>query len=294
MSRKQSPDLTQRDRRVRRDLYLEGAANLVVLAAKAVVGISTGSLALMGDALHSLTDVANNVGALIVMRHATAPPDSTHPYGHRKFEALAVFVLATLLSVLAVELLLRGVGGEARQVVHSDWGLVVMCFVLGVNLAISIWQGLEARRLDSDILRADARHTFADVLTTIAVIAGWQFAARGHPWVDTATACVVAVLIFFLALGLFRRTIPILVDAAAVDADALRSAVGSLPGVLETRRIRSHHAGSLLSVDITVSVAPDLPTTESHAIADAIERLVEQEFGGENVTVHIEPHVTRR
>jgi cation diffusion facilitator family transporter len=288
--RKRSPDSSLRDRQVRRDLYLEGAANLVVLVAKAFVGISTGSLAVVGDALHSLTDVANNVGALIVMRHATAPPDPGHPYGHRKFEALAVFVLATLLSVLAVELLLRGLGGGTREIVHADWGLVVMGGVLVANIGISTWQALEARRLDSEILRADARHTFADVLTTIAVILGWQFAAHGYPWVDTVAACAVAALVLALALGLYRRTIPILVDAAAVDADALKDAVGALPGVLETRRVRSHHAGSHVAVDITVSVAPDLPTTEAHAIADAIEQLVAREFGGEDVTVHVEPH----
>lgn len=275
---------------MRRDLYLEGGANLLVLAAKTTVGVASGSLAILGDALHSLTDVANNGAALVVMRHATAPPDRKHPYGHRKFETLAVFVLATLLTVLAIELLLRGVGGATHEVVHQGWGLGVMLAVLGVNIAITLWQGLEARRLDSDILRADARHTLADVLTTAVVITGWQFAARGHPWVDTVAACMVSAIVLYLAFGLYRRAIPILVDAAAIEPDALRAAVRAVPGVRQARRVRSHHAGSVLAVDVTVSVAPDLPTTAAHAIADAIERVVAAEFGAHDVTVHVEPH----
>ncbi len=69
--------------------------------------------------------------------------------------------------------------------------------------------------LDSDILRADARHTLADVFTTAAVIAGWQLAARGYAWLDTIFALGVAVLVLFLAYDLFKRAVPMLVDSSA-------------------------------------------------------------------------------
>ena len=83
-------DRTKRDSQVLRVIVIEGSANAVVLAAKAVVGFSTGSLAVLGDAIHSLTDVMNNAVAWVVIRHSKAPPDAEHPYGHRKFETLAV------------------------------------------------------------------------------------------------------------------------------------------------------------------------------------------------------------
>jgi divalent metal cation (Fe/Co/Zn/Cd) transporter len=92
-------------------------ANVVVLLAKVVVGLSTGSFAVLGDAIHSLTDAANNVVALVVVRVASTPPDREHPYGHREFETLAVFGLATLLTEAV-----RSVSG-VRQVrrVRSRW-----------------------------------------------------------------------------------------------------------------------------------------------------------------------------
>jgi cation diffusion facilitator family transporter len=192
-------DAHDRDTQVRRILVVEGAANVVVLGIKLAVGVATGSAAILGDAVHSLADIANNIMAWIAMRLAAAPPDREHPYGHRKFEPLAVFVLATLLSVMAVEIALRSFEHRSRPIAHSDLGLAMMGVVLAANIAISIWESRWARRLDSDVLRADVRHTASDAATTVSVILGWQFAARGYAWLDTAAALGVSALILYLA-----------------------------------------------------------------------------------------------
>jgi len=128
----------ERDRTVRRVLLVEGAANLGVLAIKLAVGVATGSAAVLSDALHSLTDFANNAMAWFAMRIASAPPDRDHPYGHRKFEPLAVFVLATLLSVMAVEIVWRSIERGPQPIVHSDWGLALMAGVHGVHVFVPI------------------------------------------------------------------------------------------------------------------------------------------------------------
>src|SRR5690606_34706337 len=93
--------------RVATVLIWEGTANVLLAAAKFIVGLNTGSSVILGDALHSLTDLANNGIALFVNKVASEPPDRGHPYGHQKFEQLAVFVLASLLTVVAVELVIN-------------------------------------------------------------------------------------------------------------------------------------------------------------------------------------------
>jgi cation diffusion facilitator family transporter len=285
------PDLNrvQRDRVVRKVIILEGLANVVVLCAKVIVGWSTGSFAVLGDAIHSLTDVANNIVALVVVRIAGTPPDREHPYGHRKFETLAVFGLATLLTVLAIELALRAIERGEHAVVRHGWGLAVMLGVLGVNAGISLWQGHWAKRLHSDILHADARHTMADVLTTVVVIAGWQFAAMGYLWLDAVFALSVSVLVLYLAYGLFRRAIPVLVDHMAEAPEALTEAVRSVSGVRQVRRVRSRWVGTTPSVDVVIAVDPQLSTVGAHAIADRIETLLKQRYAMEDVTIHMEP-----
>ena len=280
---------SHKDLSVQRIILIEGSANVVVLLAKLFVGITTGSLAVLGDAIHSLTDIANNIVAWFVIRISAKPADRKHPYGHRKFEVLAVFVLATLLAVLAFELALQALRRDAVEPSMHSWGLALMLSVLAVNIALSTWQRYWALRLESSILLADANHTFADILTTIVVILGWQLSARGFPWLDTACALGVSALVLYLAFSLFKRTVPTLLDQMAISPEILSTCVEAIPGVCEVSRVRSRWVGSDSAVDVVVKVAPTLSTRESHHIADDIESALESELGVRDITIHIEP-----
>lgn len=277
------------DRQVLRVILVEGMANLGVLAIKTFVGLSTGSMAILADALHSLTDVANNIIAFIVIRASRQPADRKHPYGHQKFEVLAVFVLATLLAVIAVEVGTRAFTRSEAEVVTSGWGLYLMLAVLVVNVVLSSWQRRWAQRLNSPILLADASHTFSDVLITLVVIVGWQLSARGLPWLDTLCAIGVALMILYLAYGLFKRVVPALVDEQAIEPELVARAVQSVPGVERVPRVRSRWIGPDRAVDVVVTVAPDMTTADSHAIADQIEALLERQLEIADITVHVEP-----
>lgn len=279
----------QRDRRVQRVILLEGCANAGIMLLKAAVGFTTGSMAILSDAVHSLTDLANNGVAWIVVRWSAQPADSSHPYGHRKFETVAVFLLAMLLTVTAFEVGRSALQRAPTEIVHSEWAIVGMLCVLALNTGLATWEGAQARRLGSDILRADSRHTFADVLTTIVAIGGWQAAARGYAWVDTLAALAVALLILFLAYGLFRRSLPVLVDQASIDPEELEAVALAVPGVVDVRRARSRSYGHRAAVDLVVTVAPHLSTVESHEIATQVERALHTQLPVEGVTVHVEP-----
>ena len=279
----------QRNRQVLRIIFLEGAANILVLGMKSVVGFTTGSMAVLADAVHSLTDVANNLIAWVVIRASSQPADREHPYGHRKFEVLAVFVLATLLATVAIELAIRALTRDAQYPSMSTWGLYLMIAVLAINIIVATWQRYWARRLESPILLADASHTFSDVLTTIVVIVGWQLSVHGYPWLDTVCALGVSAMILYLAFGLFKNVVPVLVDEMAIDPDALTDAINQVEGIIDVPRVRSRWIGSERAVDVIVTVAASLPTIQSHAIADDVETLIEKEFDATDITVHVEP-----
>ena len=283
-------DNFQRDKKVQRVILIEGSANLVVLLAKLWVGISTGSLAILGDAIHSLTDIVNNILAWVVLRLSVLPPDREHPYGHRKFETLAVFFLASLLTVLAFELALHAIQKEDAEIVSSSWELFIMLGVLTVNISVAAWQRMWARRLKSDILMADANHTFADVLTTIVVILGWQLSAMGYLWLDRICALAVSALILYLAYSLFKKAKPILVDEFALDPELLTNTIREVEGVLQVNRVRSRWIGSEKAIDIVISVDAKLSTEESHKIATEIESLIEDKFDATDISIHVEPH----
>lgn len=274
---------------IQRVLLIEGVVNAVLTLVKLFTGLAVGSTAIVGDALHSLSDLANNVVAWLAHRISVRPPDADHPYGHHKFQQLAVFGLATLLAVLAVELGLRAITGSGTAPTSNDFALGLMLGVLGVNIISAGWEWWWARRLDSVLLHADVRDTVADILTTAVIIVGWQLAADGYAWIDRVLTLGIAGFILYMALGLFRKAVPILVDAAVSDPGPMEEAIQGLPYVKEVRRVRSR-AGEQPSADVVVSVEAGLSTALSHTIADAVERLLAEEFDIHDVTVHVEPH----
>jgi cation diffusion facilitator family transporter len=286
-------DSPQRDKQVRRIILIEGSVNLFVLIAKVVVGFTTGSLAIIGDAIHSLTDVVNNIIAWVVIRVSSLPPDREHPYGHRKFETLAVFFLASLLVLLSFELALHAIRKDDSEIVSSAWGMGIMLTVLALNISLATWQRMWARRLRSDILFADASHTFADVLTTIVVIAGWQLSAMGYLWLDRVCALGVSALVFYLAYSLFKRALPILTDEFALDPELLSSSILGVDGVQQVNRVRSRWIGEDKSIDLVISVDPGISINDSHDIATAVEMLIEKKFGVSDISIHVEPFVEK-
>lgn len=278
-----------KDRQVRRVILVEGSANLLVLISKLGVGLTTGSMAILADAIHSLADLTNNIIAWIVMHYAAKPADLKHPYGHRKLETLAVFVLASMLVVLAFEIAINTIKATDEKVVSSGFQLAIMLGVLLVNIAVTRWQYNWAKKLDSDILRADVSHTFSDILVTSAVIIGWQLSALGYVWVDKVSALLVALIVMYLAYGLFRRAVPILIDESAIDPESLALSLSQVEGVLGVSRIRSRWIGKSSAIDLIISVDSALSTQQSHDIADEVERLIEMQYGVSDISIHVEP-----
>jgi cation diffusion facilitator family transporter len=281
---------TPTQKQVQRVLLIEGGINLMLLLTKLAVGVTTNSLAILADAVHSLSDLANNIIAWIVVRISHRPPDSNHPYGHKKFEILAVFGLATLLSVVAFELILSAFRrGDSSAVFSSGWTLGTMVFVLCANFATASWQRRQARRLNSAIIEADAQHTFSDVLTTVGVIIGWQLSAMGYPVLDAAATGVVALMIFYMSYALFRRALPALVDEVALAPEEVRTSVLALDGVQSVSKVRSRWIGDAIALDLVITVDAQLTIQAAHEIADRVESELERGFDVEDATVHVEP-----
>lgn len=283
-------EYTERDKKIQRLIIIEGSVNLFVLLSKLFVGLTTGSLAIIADAIHSLTDVANNIVAWIVIRLSIMPADRDHPYGHRKFETIAVFALAALLAVLAFEIGKNAITKETAEIVSGTIELTIMIIVLVINIGLALWQRYWAKKLKSSIMLADATHTFADVLTSAVVILGWQLASNGFLFIDRLCALGVSGLIFYLAYQLFKTAFPVLVDEYAIDPGGIRKSVLVVDGVKEVGRIRSRWVGSDIALDVVVSVDAELTTQESHKIADKIETMIEEKYQVKDALIHIEPY----
>lgn len=281
-----------RHRAIRRVLIGLLAANVFVVLLKVAVGVATGSLAVFGDAIHASVDALNNVLGLAVMRVASKAPDDDHPYGHEKFESLGALLVVVFLSVSVFELLKGSIGrlvGGAVPLPAAPVDVALLALTLVVNIWVSWYETRAGRRLNSELLLADAAHTRVDVFITAAVIAGLYLSSSGFPWADPVLAIIVAVLIGRIGLEIIRRAMPTLVDEAALHRDDIRGVAEQVEGVESAYAIRSRTAAAVRFAELTIAVSGTVNVTVAHEIADAVEQEIRARLDIQEIVVHVEP-----
>jgi cation diffusion facilitator family transporter len=284
-----SPD---RDQQIRRVLLLILLANLLVVAIKAAVGLATGSLAVLGDLIQASLDAVNNAIGLVIMAVATKGPDAEHPYGHAKFETLGALLIVIFLSVSIFELLRGAVARLAEGSVPptvSLESLGLLAVTLGLNVMVTVVEGRAGRRLNSELLLADAVHTRTDVLITVAVLGGLVLSRLGLWWADPVLAIIVAAMVGRAGYGIVRRAMPSLVDERAYDAHTIQHEAELVPGVHAAYSIRSRGAANTLFAELTIAVDGRSDVTSAHGIADAVEDRLRKALQFQEVVVHVEP-----
>lgn len=267
--------------------------NLAVAVAKIVFGYTSGAVSVLSDGFHSLTDTASNVAGLIGVRAAQEPPDHNHPYGHRKYETVAAATVTVFLLLLVVEVLRNAfnrLSGQSAPPDISGGSLIVMFVTVGVNLLVVRYESAEARRLDSEVLMADALQTRGDVWTSLAVIGALVGARAGVPLLDPIAALVVAGFMGRAALEIGATTTRILSDQAAMPEDAISSVVMSVDQVVGCHQIRTRGSADHVFVDLHVWFPRDMSLTEAHGLSHVVkDRLMARYPQIADAVIHIEP-----
>ncbi|MDP9143446.1 MAG: cation diffusion facilitator family transporter [Actinomycetota bacterium] len=277
---------------VRRVLASLLVANLAVVAVKVIIGLATGALSVLGDAVHSSVDGVNNILGLAVVRFAAQAPDDDHPYGHAKFETLGALAIVVFLSVTIFELVRDSIirlrdGGAPLEV--RDLDLVLLGLTLIANIWVAWYEGRRGRELSSDLLLADAAHTKADVFITVAVIAGLFLTRAGYERADPILALIVAVLVARVGWKVVLSALPTLVDQAALESSEIRRVACAVAGVKDAYNIRSRSAGHQRFAELIISVEGAVSVTAAHVITDSVEEALRRDLGFHEVVVHVEP-----
>ena len=277
-------------------------------ATKLVVGIFTGSLGILSEALHSALDLVAAGGTVFAVKVAARPADDEHPYGHGKVENLmalaeTLLLLATAAWVImeACERLLSS-DPAALEVKFSYWAfaIVIISIVVDVNRAAMLKR--VARETRSAALEADAAHFTTDIWSSAAVLLGFTGAAVAGMtvegswlhWVlmraDVFASLVVAALILHVCKYLGMQSINNLMDKSNSEAsDSIRKAMSERMPTYPLSRLRVRESGARYYVDMEVQVPPSLHVDTAHEIADAIEELVATTLEGAETMVHMTP-----
>lgn len=288
---------TEFEKTAMRVSFVSIVVNVVLSLFKLIAGILANSAAMVSDAVHSASDVFSTVVVIIGIKISSKASDKNHPYGHERLECVAAIVLSTILAVTGL-----GIGYTAlRKMISGDAGDLVVPGMLALVAAIvSIatkeamywYTRMNAKRIDSSALMADAWHHRSDALSSVGALVGIGGAMLGFPILDTVASFVICFFIEKAAYDIFRDAVDKMVDKACDEEmeNALKKCALSQEGVLGVDLLRTRVFGNKIYVDIEISADANDSFKEAHRIAENVHESIEKNFTKvKHIMVHVNP-----
>ena len=278
----------------RRTALVSVAAAVVLIAVKLASGLTSGSLGLVAEAVHSGTDLIAALLTFFALGVAGKPADSSHTYGHGKAEHLAALAEASTLALVSVGIAAlaaaRLAGWAHFDVRAAWWAFAAVGVVLMIDAGRTVVSWRAARTYSSAALFSNALHFASDFAGTTAVLFGLVAVRAGWQAGDSLAAFFVAALVLLAAARLMRRNVDVLMDRAPADAvDAARAAIEALQPPVALRRLRLRQAAGRTFADVVIGVPPGAVVGQGHAAADHVEDAVQRVLPGSDIVVHVEP-----
>ena len=269
-------------------------SNSILIVMKLIIGLISGSVSIISEAIHSFMDLLASLVAFFSVRISDTPADERHPYGHGKFENISGVVEALLIFIAAFWIIFEAV----KKIMHPEpvekigLGFAVMIISALVNIFVSRRLYRVAKETDSVALEADALHLKTDVYTSIGVATGLLLMWISKiPLLDPIVAILVAMLILKESYELFSKAYAPLLDLALPAGDVSKiSAIiqHRCTGEMSFHDLRTRKAGNYKYVDFHLNLDPEKTVREAHEICDLIEEDIKKAFDHTEVTIHVE------
>lgn len=278
----------------RRVTILSVATASVLVTIKAVVWLMSGSVALLASLADSGLDLVASLVTFFAVRYAAAPPDAEHRYGHGKAEAFGslfqaglVFASAALIGQEAVRHMI-----EPSRVEQEGLAMGVMAASILLTAALVYAQGQVLKKTASVAVSGDRAHYFADVASNIIALIGIGLTAlTGWLSVDAGAGLVIAAILLWGAVQVFRESSTQLMDKELPDDDRARivALMTVDPRVTDVHQLRTRAAGPYVHIQMHADLDPDVSLAEAHAIVVAAERRVLEAFPAADILIHPDP-----
>lgn len=268
-------------------------SNTLLILMKLAVGIISGSVSILSEAIHSSMDLIAAIIAFFSVRVSDNPPDSRHPYGHGKIENISGVIEALLIFVAAIWIIIEAVKkllGEKIELDSIALGSIVMLISAIVNTIVSRKLYKVARATNSMALEADALHLKTDVYTSLGVSAGLGLILiTGINWLDPVIAIMVALFIINESYHLLSRAFTPLLDTAwnTDEIEDLEKRLNQME--VSYHDLRTRVAGNYRFIDIHIQIPEDVSVGSAHKYCDKIESELTGAYDNVTVTIHVEP-----
>lgn len=287
-----SSEPREREKKVLRAAWVGVWGNLLIAGVKGGIGWAWGSIALIADAVHTLSDILTSALVIVGTKVGSRPPDEEHPFGHGRAEDLSAFAISVVLAVAGLELGARALHKLLSPTpieVSSPWLLLILLTGL-LKEGMARYAEYAERETRMRALAADAWHHRTDALSTLGVVAALWGTKRGWLFLDGLAGLAIALFILFVAYRLIRETGSHLLGRAPEEAliRAIEEEASRIPGVSYIHHVHVHYYGLHREITLHIHVEPTLPVKEAHEIATRVEERLRRRIGGD-VTVHVEP-----
>jgi cation diffusion facilitator family transporter len=274
---------------------LSFSSNFILMVLKLAVGLYTGSIAILSDALDSAEDTVASSFAFVTVRLSARPADVEHPYGHGKAETLAAGGQAILIGGGGVFIIYQAAHrlmvGEADIVLGP--GLGIMFVTALANLAVVLFVSRAARATGSLALTSETRHLRTNIAQALAVIVGLALVGlTSRNLFDPLVALLIAGYLLWTALRIFQSALVQIMDVSlpSSDLDVIEDSILRFrPQIAGYHHLRTRRSGRERYVELHLVVDPRKSVEEVHGICDRIEEEVERRLPGAVVTIHVEP-----
>jgi len=283
--------------KIRKITWIGFAVNISLAGVKFLVGWLGFSQAVIADAVHSLSDMTTDFAVLFGVKFWSAPPDTNHPYGHKRLETIITVVIGLILAGAAVALGYHALATFHDRHIHRITWIAVLGPAVSILLKELLyrWTHATGRTVRSPAVIANALHHRSDVLSSIPALIAAAAASINPEWsfVDHIGAFVISLLILKLSWDIMAPALAELADqgASEKDRETIFKIAEHVEGVQEVHAIRTRSFGSYIHVDLHVLVAPEISVREGHSISEHVKtELMNQGPDIIDVVVHLEPY----
>ncbi len=265
----------------------------ILILAKLVAWLMTGSSSLLASLTDSLMDISASLINLFALRYSLTPADHDHSFGHGKAESLASLAQAAFITGSALVLVMNGFSRlvNPEPLKNLDIGLWVTVGSLALTLVLVAFQSLVVQKTQSQAIRADRLHYQSDVLFNLGVLLALGCSWYGWLWADGLFAILLGLFILKGALEIGYEAVQTLLDRQLPDEEReqIVELVKSVPGVHGIHDLRTRQAGPLRFIQLHLELDDALPLLRAHDLADQAEALILEKYPGADVIIHMDP-----
>ena len=269
-------------------------AAVFLTGTKFVVGILTGSLGLLSEALHSCLDLFAAIITLYTVSVSDKPADENHHFGHGKIENISALIQTVLLFITRGWILYEAIGRLLSGNTHIDvnvWSYVVIVLSIVIDISRSRALARTAKKYNSQALEADALHFSTDIWSSGVVLIGLACANFGWYLSDSIAALIVAMIVLYVSYQLAKKSIHVLTDKTSHDSyNLIKKVVGSYNEIISYNALRLRTSGADTFIDIDIVVDSSLNVEQAHAISHKLEAQIHEVLDRSFVHIHIEPN----